>query len=428
MTDRVARWTFRTISPYTSMIIALCSSSSCSSADAPDDRSSVFGDAPSTSAEDNDPAATELASSGPVAGSDAVTGNGSVDGVQSPSGAPSSAADDMTATLLVVPEESPSAPPTPEEEACASARVESEVTPVTLFLALDVSGSMVSQDARAFRWDPITAALNSFADDPASVGLNMALKVFPHQTATGSFDARNQCNPDTYMSSDIQAGPLPAGPRVSSYLQRVKPAGGTPTVPALKGVIEQANQVLEDPKARAAILLLSDGTPSSCTQSAPKNNVDGASEVVASVADRIPTYVIGVGDRLDDLNQVAQAGGTTDALIVSPQNPEQTRTLIFERLEAIRGELASCDVPIPAAPPGQTLAAGRVSAEVIAADGRKLELEFDQECTTPLGFHYDSLDKPTTVHLCTNACQELQQDGAKIDVLFGCFFEPPSVR
>ena len=35
-----------------------------------------------------------------------------------------------------------------------------------------------------------------------------------------------------------------------------------------------------------------------------------------AVADRIPTYVIGVGDELDSLDAIAEGGGTDKAFIV----------------------------------------------------------------------------------------------------------------
>ena len=60
---------------------------------------------------------------------------------------------------------------------------------------------------------------------------------------------------------------------------------------------------------------------------------------------RIRTFVIGVGSELTALNQIADAGGTTDAFLVdAEENVEQAFT---EALNDIRREALTCNFDIP---------------------------------------------------------------------------------
>ena len=57
----------------------------------------------------------------------------------------------------------------------------------------------------------------------------------------------------------------------------------------------------------------------------------------------IPTYVIGVGPSLSNLNQIASAGGTKSAFMVSVADPSKTSTVFQQALDQIRGQCVRID-------------------------------------------------------------------------------------
>lgn len=268
-------------------------------------------------------------------------------GVDSPIGPMEGAPPDEE---VLLPVDEPSPPPEVEDSSCASASVASRIPPVTLLFVLDTSFSMASAVSRSQRWEPVTVALKAFAEDTGSEGLSAAVHLFPQPGPTGVDTpvGRFSCDPVLYSEPSWPLTDLPDGSGMDDFLRTVTPRGPTPTVPALSGAILQAEELLAaDSETRVAVVLVSDGEPGLCDNSDPPNTVDGASGVVAGVADRIPTYVIGVGNRLENLHQIAQAGGTTEALIIDPVDPEVTRTQILDRLaeSVVRWFRATCSSP-----------------------------------------------------------------------------------
>ena len=310
----------------------------------------------------------------------------------------------------------------PAVEECVSAGVASQTRPVNLFLALDSSGSMGGRNV-AQRWNPVTVALKAFLSDPASEGLNAALQVFPAPSAF-QLSGRNiraaMCRADSYQAADVPVQALPDKGDFSRLIDAHETMGVTPTNPMFQGVIQQAEGVLAaDPAARAAIVMLSDGIPTICS-SGDLTGTERSALTVAAVADRIPTYVIGVGENLDNLNAIAQAGGTGEALLIDPTDPEATRLQILSRLDEIRGAVASCEVTIPEPPVGKRLDPDKVFANIHNVNAPTIEVPYEPDCLTGTGFRYDDVDAPTSINLCEKACDALAQADATVEVVFGC--------
>ena len=366
-----------------------------------------------------DPSGLAVAESPPVVAEPPVEG---VDGVAVPP--------PMNQEPILISAEPAAVNEDPPTEECVSAGVASSTRPVNLFLTLDSSASMGGRNA-AQRWNPITIALSAFLSDPASAGLNAALQVFPKPDAFRGNPLRilpRLCNEDTYNAPEVPLQALPGQGDFRTLIDSVVPRGLTPTNPMLQGVISQAESALAaDSEARAAIVMLSDGLPTPCVL-ARGSATERSARTVAAVADRIPTYVIGVGDNLDNLNAIAEAGGTDAALIIDPTEPDATRRQILERLDEIRGAVASCDVTIPEPPVGKQLDPEKVFAKIHRANDTVIDVPYDPDCLSGTGFRYDDDDSPTSIVLCQQACDQLKQRDASVEVVFGCSVNRKVVR
>jgi len=315
-------------------------------------------------------------------------------------------------------------------ESCAAATQQAELAPVYLVFLLDESGSMGDGEHgdRTKKWDPVTSALNAFFADPESAGITASLSVFPLNKNKGKGVAtQNQpadCEAAKYGKPEVTPRALPDDMAFSAAIAALDPPNefGTPTHPALSGTIEYAESLLkEDPSRKVAIVMVTDGDPVSCQG----NTIDNTAKAAAAVADRIPTYVIGVGDSLTSLDAIAAGGGTDKAFIVKSddpkQTPEQTRKDLLDAVNLIRGKAISCDLPLPAPPAGKKLDPEKVNVQFTADGQDPTSLKYGADCTGDTAWHYDDATKPTKVLLCDDTCTAITADPkGKLDVVFGC--------
>lgn len=305
---------------------------------------------------------------------------------------------------------------------CASQNAQAKVLPVYLAFTFDVSGSMGKGDApwhdRTLKWDPVVSATKAFFQDPASDGLSASLTFFP--------SASDRCEEDQYDTPDVPITTLPSA-TFGTALDRIGAAdwrGGTPTLPALRGVIGNVEQQMQDTPGRYVIVLVTDGYPQGCDD----NSIDSVVQVVSGIAARIPTYVVGVKnpplpdapDTVTDLNAVAVAGGTERAYIIDTGNPTQTTAAFKATIDAIRGAAISCDVAIPAPPDGSVFDKQRV-AVTYGSGTAKTPLAYDADCAANNAWHYDNPAQPTRIELCPASCAAIQADPAgSLQVEFTC--------
>jgi hypothetical protein len=328
-------------------------------------------------------------------------------------------------------------------EGCASETHSGKQIPVDLMLLVDRSGSMDETG----KWDSVTGALASFVQSPGAVGIGVGLNFFPPPGQAGppltcSNDADcgafgpcesllggfgycdgegPECEKDTYKNP-FPITPLPegAGP-IINYLQSVGPDGGTPTLPALTGVIEStAPFAAAHPDHAVFIVLATDGAPSGCGAG---NTVEGVAAIAAQAASASPslrTFVIGVGGDLDSLNAVAAAGGTTKATFVS--GTDATAAEFLAALDAIRGTTA-CRFALPVPTGGQAPDYAKVNLELAVEGGGSSTVPSVANaaaCGTTAGWYYDNPAAPSQIVLCEATCTALGMIDAKINVVLGC--------
>ena len=318
--------------------------------------------------------------------------------------------------------------------ACASQVSEARLQPVYLAFVFDVSGSMGKGDTewhdRALKWDPVVAATKAFFADQTAMGISASLVFFP-----GPDDI---CDAATYAAPAVPMTPLPS-PEFAAAIDLVTPAteddwrGGTPTLHVLEGTIGYLEPLEEaEPDAVHAIVLVTDGNPAECEEEG--NSLANVQAAVAAVAERIPTYVVGVQnppvdgapDAVTNLNQIAVAGGTTQAFVIETGDPEQTAADLTAIVNGIRSTAVSCNVPIPTPPGDQVFDPSRVNVSVTDGSGNQLALGYDETCVAPETWRYDDATNPTAIVLCDVTCSAVQVDtAAQLSVEFGCTTRPP---
>src|SRR5205085_2259456 len=110
-------------------------------------------------------------------------------------------------------------------------------------------------------------------------------------------------------------------------------------------------QAAAKPDHKVVLVVATDGIPDdSCiapTDGGMTNSLANAVSLVGTAANsepKLPVFVIGVGSELTALNQISQAGGTGDALLVdTAQNIEAAFT---NALHTIRKTALTCEYPI----------------------------------------------------------------------------------
>ena len=167
---------------------------------------------------------------------------------------------------------------------------------------------------------------------------------------------------------------------------------------------------------KAAVVLVTDGDPNDCSSSA-----QNVGQEAAKIAAQIPTYVVGVGNSLTNLNTIAKGGGTKSALLVDTSNPQQITTDFIKAVSQIRSAALTCEYKIPAAPVGQTLDPNKVNVVYTPAGGAAQTLSYNKDCAgNGQGWHYDDPNAPTKISMCGASCDGLKAAAGRVDIVLGC--------
>ena len=347
----------------------------------------------------------------------------------------------------------------PQQEACSSQSTPTQIKEVVLAFAFDVSASMAETDLDVtYKWEPTVAGTKAFFEDSASAGVSATLTFFPSASAAmfggsgggggggfggfgggGGGGGGNSCSAADYAVPDVALTALPST-AFGEALDVVEPNRlGTPTAPALEGVVGQIEELqAQEPNRTYAIVLVTDGVPALC--SSQVDDIGYVAGVVAGVADRIPTYVIGMedpdgpsggvdADELANLDELAGAGGTgLPAFLIDTMDPQQTLTDFLNVIEQIKENAFGCNVAIPEPPPGRTFNKDYVDVAFAQDGSDAAPFVYDPTCTAANGWHFDSEEEPTTIILCDSSCNSVKTAPAgRLDVQFRCDPRPPTI-
>lgn len=331
------------------------------------------------------------------------------------------------------------------DRACAETKAETVRLPVDLYFVQDRSGSMAGA-----KWMGVKAALISFVQAPEAAGMQVGLGFFPRPPVMGCMGCTTapcfqmcgcasvtcsngvctcgatgsaSCNLADYVDAAVGIEALPAvSAKIVAALNATMLSGGTPTLPALEGAVQFAKTWVTSKNRRVALALVTDGEPTGCAG----NTVASVSAVAqGALASGIPTFVIGVGPNLMNLNAMAAAGGTTKAFLIEGANIQQ---LFLDALKNIAGQVSrlSCSYAVPAPSMGPALDPKKVNVRFTGGEPPKSvdigQVGDQSKCGAKGGWYYDDPTMPKTINLCDSSCQMVNQAGTKaeISVLFGC--------
>jgi hypothetical protein len=321
-------------------------------------------------------------------------------------------------------------------ENCYANVTQGEHVPLDLYIMFDQSLSMSCETVAGgtTRWDAVKSALSNFVQDQAAAGIGVGIQYF----GQGSVPFLSSCNVADYLNADVEIAPLPQNSQpILDSLNRHGPGTNTPTAVAVQGATQHAQTWKgQNPGHALAVILVTDGQPNACGDLPAV-----VSAAQASASSGIPVYVIGVVSAgvdcgiLDpnppnkpDLDAVAQAGGTAQALIVEAgQNTEQQ---FLAKMNQIRGEAqVPCEYQIPPATPDKPFDPRLVNVQYTQSGAPTIVYAVpDANACDPAqgGWYFDNPADPKRLLLCPTTCNTVTTvTGLSVQVALGCQSIPP---
>lgn len=315
------------------------------------------------------------------------------------------------------------------EEGCAGALYEGEIIPLDLYVMFDQSGSMatvIDEATAETRMDAVSRAMEEFLLDWQSSGIGVGLGHFGHMPL-----GETSCNEDDYAEPLVTIERLPDNAEaVVSTLDALEPTGETPTGAAIRGACQVTSAWKADhPGTVVANLLVTDGEPK-----APISSKDGScdprlEDAVAAAAEcadaGVPSYVLGVGPSLENLDSIAEAGKTEGAYLVAQDSSQG----VLDALNAIRGAAQlPCEFDVHESDGGGTL--DYEKTDVVVMDDecvvrRIAHVTSAEDCDDGSGgWYFNDSTGERRIVLCDRSCADVRQPDAEFFYSVGCGIEP----
>lgn len=320
---------------------------------------------------------------------------------------------------------------------CSMEAFETESVPLDIFVMFDRSGSMCScvdppmngnpcpdPTCNKTRLQAIREAMSAFMADTGSNGLGVGVGYFGQQQI-GAAD----CRPETYATPSVTISGLPENAaNVMASLNTAEPIGETPTGGAIRGACTYARQWKSAHMDREVVILfVTDGEPKApvtcpngegaCCPTLVDANQAAAECLGGSVG--IKTYVLGVGPFLQNLDQIANAGGTSRAYLVEGGDVAQE---VLKALNEIRGNAAiPCDFALPKSGRDVDLTKINIAYANSECAGHVFyQVQSAAACSGQGGWYYDNPNQPSRVQLCPASCSEVSGPSGKLAFHIGC--------
>lgn len=299
-------------------------------------------------------------------------------------------------------------------EICATEKKTISLSPLDLMVVLDVSYSMDYDQ----KWVGVKSALKSFVQMKEFDGLGVGMQYFP---------LRAQCQIGAYETPAVNIATLPGvGPTIAASLDQQQMSGGTPTVKVMEGATAYTSEwAKKHPTHKSVIVLATDGMPdNSCkgvTQGLPNTlpNVLAVTEAAAKADPPVKTFVIGVGQDLDALNDIAQAGGTEKAILVDAT--KNADVAFLTALTQIRRSALGCEFGVPL---GDKVKKTEAQVRFVLDEGPEIKFQQVQSregCLVGRGWYFDDPGEPKTLFFCDDTCTTVTQGKTgQLFVEFGC--------
>lgn len=256
----------------------------------------------------------------------------------------------------------------------------------------------------------------------------------------------DSCVQADYANAAVGINTLPGNAAaIVTALNGRTPNGGTGTLSALQGAIQQAQaRQLAYPDHTVAVVLATDGLPDECDPAAAAlpaaqqmakyvSDIQAVAAAGASGVLPIKTFVIGVFTTADamtskpNLDAIAMSGGTTAATIVTQGS--NTTAQFQMALNSIKQTALPCSYPVPTPPSdGGVPDYSKVNVVFTSSTNTTTVIGNTMNASTcdPTngGWYYDANPpaKPTKVNLCPATCNAVKNAavGGHIDVVIGC--------
>ncbi|WP_437494574.1 vWA domain-containing protein [Sorangium sp. So ce1014] len=322
-----------------------------------------------------------------------------------------------------------------ESPGCIATASVSLIRPATLFVALDRSTSMVQNssgdDVSGSRWNPAREALREFFRDPASAGLGVAFRFWPHANP-GPCDNNPECpDPggegcalplvpfngaaaDRLTEQSAMMGDQQELKLLQAFINFPTAYGDTPMYPALDGATTWAiNYKTAHPEEEVAVVFVTDGIPSHC-DTVPNHIGDLAGNAFENNGVRV--HAVGFGNsNAEIINNIAARGGGQAYNLTAGTTLQGS---LLDALVSIRGEALPCDVTVPLAG-----VADPTSVSVVHVDGAGTETTLTPR---PAGLGscgsgwYFADATNTSVKLCPQTCADLRDSPGKVRATVPC--------
>lgn len=323
-----------------------------------------------------------------------------------------------------------------DQTGCSGENFEGENIPLDIYIMFDQSASMgcvieaqkpwdfqgeccAESCGQVPRIDPLRQAVEQFLTDPQSAGISVGIGYFGQQEI-----GTTSCDAAAFSTPAVGIAELPGNAQaVLDSLYAVNPTGETPTGAAIRGACNAVGQWHEQqPGHKKVILLVTDGVPEAPSSGSCDPTVPDAAAAAASCLDDSPfveTYVLGVGQALDNLNQIAEAGGTEQAYLVNAN----VQTSVLAALNAIRADaVIPCTLPIPSPRDGSVIDYEKVNIGICDASSSNLATYYvESEGDCDLGaWYYEDTDSGKIIQLCDATCDTVSAAGSKLFFSVGC--------
>ncbi|APR99287.1 vWA domain-containing protein [Pajaroellobacter abortibovis] len=320
--------------------------------------------------------------------------------------------------------------PSEKEEPCNDFDIEAQVMPLNLMVTFDRSASMNGGDLYSMCRDALKGFFLAFngSDVQASLIFFPSAGVESRSYSTIGCDVSSYANPTKDYFVPLTKLPTHLFDDALSTI----PADGyiTPTLPTLLGVfslIDTWKQQQRD--ARFVHLLISDGKPTGC--GARRYNIGGREysndiEGVRAAVERaykqfdIPTYVIGLGE---DLDEIAEVGNKTrKAIYINRNDPAVAAQQFKNTLEQIRRDSIQTIYKIPSPPVGRTYNFQGVTVTYTPPSGSPIEVPYSDDPSV-IGWCYDNIKAPR-MFVLSDKMKDYLIGGGRVDFKQRCNQNP----
>ncbi|MEM1033319.1 MAG: hypothetical protein AAGN82_23490 [Myxococcota bacterium] len=308
---------------------------------------------------------------------------------------------------------------------CAAATAGSALRPVTMYLMLDSSGSMVSLGL----WNPARNAVNDFVQDPGSDTINYAFRVYGNSTPNAC--TQGDCSAAACGSPILGPDLLSNGAHESalvSFLNGATTGGnGTPHRPAIEGMADWGRAWRTGhPDDIIALVYITDGDEGDCYFSGANQNLAGAQLISTPAGQAFANDgVLFFGIALPNanlllMNELAAQGGTGSAIDLTSST--NITADVTQALQDIQGNLLSCEVAIPNAGTVDPAQVTVTYDPTSGADRPLTQVASAAACSGGDQFYFlPNATNPTDAVMCPVVCDAVRADvGSTVEFTGGC--------